>query len=405
MTDAAAPRFVQVLATTNGPEGLLVVPQRDLLVVSSEEDDAAAGVRSAVTVFGRGDAWADAAGSPRFPSVVSADATTGPQAGAPIGWGALGALSADPTDPQRLWTATDAAYSPTQLLSLDVRGDGEGSPAVIDRTVTVTRDGAPVGLDVEGSRRAPGRVLARCRGREGREGREGRGERDRARRRRGRGRRVRRASRRRRRGPREAGHRGCRGRCAGRCGRTRARGPGRGRAGVGRPPARPDDGRGRHGGHRADRALRRRDAHVGLVRLPARAHHDGRRLAGAERGDRRRPRHARRDRARQAQRPRRRGEARVRGRRPGRRRRRGVDHPGPRDEDARARRAARPACHERLDAGEARGPHGRRRRHGLGDHGQRRPGRRDRRDGAAEPRRGVRRVRRPPRRRDAGRPG
>jgi DNA-binding beta-propeller fold protein YncE len=150
VTDARDPRFVQVLATTNGPEGLLAVPQRDLLVVSSEEDDAGAGVRSAVTVFGRGAQSADGAGSPQFPSVVSADATEGAQAGAPIGWGALGALTADPTDPQRLWTATDAAYSTTQLLSLDVSGYGAGSPAVIDRTVTLTRDGAPVGLDVEG---------------------------------------------------------------------------------------------------------------------------------------------------------------------------------------------------------------------------------------------------------------
>ncbi|MBM7817633.1 DNA-binding beta-propeller fold protein YncE [Cellulosimicrobium cellulans] len=150
VSDPSAPRFVQVLATTNGPEGLLVVPGRDLLVVSSEEDDAGAGVRSAVTVFGLGAQWADGAGSPQFPSVVSADATEGPQAGAPIGWGALGALTADPADPQRLWTATDAAYSTTQLLSLDVRGYGQGSPAVIDRTVPLTRDGAPVGLDVEG---------------------------------------------------------------------------------------------------------------------------------------------------------------------------------------------------------------------------------------------------------------
>ncbi|MBN0040727.1 esterase-like activity of phytase family protein [Cellulosimicrobium cellulans] len=150
VTDATAPRFVQVLATTNGPEGLLAVPERDLLVVSSEEDDAGAGVRSAVTVFGLGAQWADGAGSPQFPSVVSADTTEGPQAGTPIGWGALGALTADPSDPQRLWTATDAAYSTTQLLSLDVSGYGAGSPAVIDRTVTLTRDGAPVGLDVEG---------------------------------------------------------------------------------------------------------------------------------------------------------------------------------------------------------------------------------------------------------------
>ncbi|QJW35344.1 esterase-like activity of phytase family protein [Cellulosimicrobium protaetiae] len=150
VSDATAPSFVQVLATTNGPEGLLVVPERDLLVVSSEEDDAGAGVRSAVTVFGRGAQWADGAGSPQFPSVVSADATESTQAGAPIGWGALGALTADPADPQRLWTATDAAYSTTQLLSLDVSGYGAGAPAVIDRTVTLTRDGAPVGLDVEG---------------------------------------------------------------------------------------------------------------------------------------------------------------------------------------------------------------------------------------------------------------
>jgi DNA-binding beta-propeller fold protein YncE len=146
----AEPRFVQVLATTNGPEGLLVVPERELLVVSSEEDDAEAGVRSAVTVFGRGPAWAAGAGSPQFPSVVSADATEGAAAGTPIGWGALGALSADPQDPQRLWTATDAAFGVTQLLSLDVSAYGDGSPAVIDGSVTLTADGTPVGLDVEG---------------------------------------------------------------------------------------------------------------------------------------------------------------------------------------------------------------------------------------------------------------
>lgn len=142
VTVPAAPRFVQVLATTNGPEGLLPVPSRDLLLVSSEEDDASALVRSSVTVFGRGAAHATASGTPAFPSVVSADDA----AGNPIGWGALGALTADPTDDRRLWSATDAAYSPTRLLSLDV----SGTPAVVDREVTVTRDGAPVGLDVEG---------------------------------------------------------------------------------------------------------------------------------------------------------------------------------------------------------------------------------------------------------------
>ena len=140
--DAAHPRFVQVLATTNGPEGILPVPSRDLLLVSSETDDASVLVRSSVSVFGRGKAYAKAAGTPQFPSVVSADDA----AGNPIGWGALGALSADPTDRKHLWTATDAAYSTSHLLRLDV----SRTPAVIDRDVVVTQGGTPASLDIEG---------------------------------------------------------------------------------------------------------------------------------------------------------------------------------------------------------------------------------------------------------------
>lgn len=142
VTDPVHPAFVQVLATTNGPEGLLPVPQHDLLVVSSETDDAEARVRSAVTVFGRGPAWAGKAGTPEFPSVVSADDA----AGNPIGWGALGALAPDVDDPTHLWSVTDAAFAETRLLSVDV----STTPAVIDREVPVTQDGAPVALDAEG---------------------------------------------------------------------------------------------------------------------------------------------------------------------------------------------------------------------------------------------------------------
>ncbi|KQY46315.1 esterase-like activity of phytase family protein [Cellulomonas sp. Root137] len=140
--DAAHPRFVQVLATTNGPEGILPVPSRDLVLVSSETDDASVLVRSSVTVFGRGKAYARTAGTPKFPSVVSADDA----AGNPIGWGALGALSADPTDRKHLWTASDAAYSTAHLLRLDV----SRTPAVIDRDVVVTQGGTTASLDIEG---------------------------------------------------------------------------------------------------------------------------------------------------------------------------------------------------------------------------------------------------------------
>ncbi|MFD7021683.1 esterase-like activity of phytase family protein [Promicromonospora sukumoe] len=148
----AKPRFVQVLATTNGPEGILPVPSRNLLVVSSEEDAAEDGVRASVSLFGKGQRYARAAGTPAFPSIVSADAKTATGTKKPIGWTALGALSADPAKRDRLWTVTDAAKSPTSILSVSTSGSrgSKNGPAVIDREIVVTEDGAPVGLDAEG---------------------------------------------------------------------------------------------------------------------------------------------------------------------------------------------------------------------------------------------------------------
>jgi hypothetical protein len=139
VSDVTAPAFLQILPTTPGPEGVLPIPQRDLLVISSEVDDAEAQVRASVSVYGYGEAFAQ--DSVPFPSIVSGDVD-----GAPIPWGALGALSADPADPNRLLTATDNAYGPTRVLGVDV----SQQPALIDSTIPVTEDGAPVTLDVEG---------------------------------------------------------------------------------------------------------------------------------------------------------------------------------------------------------------------------------------------------------------
>jgi hypothetical protein len=151
VSDPTSPRFVQVLATTNGPEGILPIPSRNLLVVSSEEDSADDGVRASVSVFGKGHRYARDAGTPAFPSVVSADVRTATGAAKPIGWTALGALSADPRKRDRLWTVTDAAKSPTSILSVSTAGRrGADGPAVIDREIVVTEDGEPVGLDAEG---------------------------------------------------------------------------------------------------------------------------------------------------------------------------------------------------------------------------------------------------------------
>ncbi|WP_204163850.1 esterase-like activity of phytase family protein [Nocardioides solisilvae] len=138
MTAPREPALVQVLPTTNGPEGLLPIPSRGLFVVSSETDEAAAGVRSTVAVYGLAD------DRPAFPSVVSKPAAPGEP---PIGWGALGALSADPTHADRLWSASDAAFATGRIYSMDA----SQAPAVIDGVLEVTEPGgARPEIDIEG---------------------------------------------------------------------------------------------------------------------------------------------------------------------------------------------------------------------------------------------------------------
>lgn len=150
LSDPANPVFEQVLPTTNGPEGLLAIPERDLFVVSSETDEAAKGVRATVGLYEFGDT------TPAFPGIVSTPgAGADDPAGAPIGWGALSGLSAAPGEPGTLWAVSDAAYAQARLYEVDVTA----SPARIEGVVTVrSADGRPrTGLDLEGvSARAEG---------------------------------------------------------------------------------------------------------------------------------------------------------------------------------------------------------------------------------------------------------
>ncbi|MED5812865.1 esterase-like activity of phytase family protein [Mycolicibacterium sp. 050232] len=150
--DPKAPAFRQILPTTSGPEGVLPIPSRNLLAISSEADDAEAKVRASVNLYGYGESYATA-GKPSFPSIVSGDVD-----GAPIGWGALGALSTDPKNGNRLYTATDIAYGPARILGVDVNQ----KPALIDTDLPVTEDGKAVTLDTEGVSARPdgGFVLA-----------------------------------------------------------------------------------------------------------------------------------------------------------------------------------------------------------------------------------------------------
>ena len=124
-----APKFQQLLPTTNGPEGVVTVPSRNLIVVSSEEELPEEGIRGTVQIYG--------AGRGLFPSLVSRN---------DIPWGTLSGLSAVPGRPNRLVSVTDSAYSPTRLLTIDTGP----RPAAIVAELTVTKDGQPIGYDAEG---------------------------------------------------------------------------------------------------------------------------------------------------------------------------------------------------------------------------------------------------------------
>ncbi|QYF73178.1 esterase-like activity of phytase family protein [Cryobacterium sp. PAMC25264] len=137
LTDPVNPVYQQMVFATNGPEGLLAVPSRNLLVASSETDDASVGVRASVALYELGDGGSTAG----QPSIVSNDV-----AGLPIGWQALGALSAKPGDTERIYTASDSALSPSTIFTVDVTK----TPARIDSSLVVTENGKPAVFDIEG---------------------------------------------------------------------------------------------------------------------------------------------------------------------------------------------------------------------------------------------------------------
>ena len=132
-----APEFLQLLPTGIGPEGLVAIPSRELLAVANEADSAEDGVRATINLYRRG------AASPAYPTIVSAEDTT---TGAPIGWGALSGLVADPGAVGTLYGVSDSYYGTSRIYTIDA----SGTPARITSFVELRKDGQPVAYDLEG---------------------------------------------------------------------------------------------------------------------------------------------------------------------------------------------------------------------------------------------------------------
>jgi len=133
------PRFVQLLPGPLEPEHVLPLPERNLLVVSGEEDDPPLGVRSTTMVYRLGDS------APAYPQLVSANDGNG----RPLPWAALSGMAGLRDGRGTVLAVPDSFVQPGQIVTID----SSERPAVVT-------DRQPVGngerdLDIEGIAPAP----------------------------------------------------------------------------------------------------------------------------------------------------------------------------------------------------------------------------------------------------------
>ncbi|BBE70952.1 esterase-like activity of phytase family protein [Oharaeibacter diazotrophicus] len=136
--DGATPELLQILPSGIGPEGVLAIPARNLLVTANETDLVEdGGVRAHVMIYAR------AEGTPAYPTIHSAKTADG----LPIPFGALSGLAADHAEAGKLYAVSDSVYSTGRILTIDAKT----TPATITGALTVTRGGKPAEkLDLEG---------------------------------------------------------------------------------------------------------------------------------------------------------------------------------------------------------------------------------------------------------------
>lgn len=140
--NGARPKFKQLLPGPFGPEGLLAIPSRNLLIASGEEDSPSFGVRSTIMIYEL------KPGQPTYPQIVSDDVK-----GSPIPWSALSGMVAVPGQPDTLLAVWDSYYSQSNIFRIDV----SEKPAVITESLTIR--GGTGNYDPEGIAIAPDRTL------------------------------------------------------------------------------------------------------------------------------------------------------------------------------------------------------------------------------------------------------
>jgi hypothetical protein len=137
LTDPAAPVLMQLLPSGVSPEGIVAIPERNLLATANEVDLRGDGLAPAHVMI-----YALAEGAPSYPMLTSEG--TDPL----IGWGALSGLAADPAEAGKLYAVSDSVYGAMPRIYTI---DATQTPARITAALDITRGGDRAQkLDIEG---------------------------------------------------------------------------------------------------------------------------------------------------------------------------------------------------------------------------------------------------------------
>lgn len=111
VADPINPIYKQTLPAALGPEGVLAIPSRNLLVAASEEDSRADGFRSALNIYHYSTSQAS------YPALVSTDNIDG----TPIAWSAQSGLAADPQRESVLYSVDDSYFGSNRIFTIDTQ--------------------------------------------------------------------------------------------------------------------------------------------------------------------------------------------------------------------------------------------------------------------------------------------
>ncbi|NJO67148.1 MAG: esterase-like activity of phytase family protein [Leptolyngbyaceae cyanobacterium RM1_405_57] len=130
ISNIEAPELISFLPTGLAPEGVLAIPQRNLLLTSNEDDG--------TIDFFEASTESASAYSPTAPLLLSPGVT--------LPFSAISGLHQVRNNPSSLYAVPDNAVAPSRIYRIEI----EDSVATVVFALPITKDGEPVSYDLEG---------------------------------------------------------------------------------------------------------------------------------------------------------------------------------------------------------------------------------------------------------------